>query len=157
MEKVILTREGYEKMLEELTFLKTKKRKEVADMLEKARAHGDLRENAEYDAAKETKSHLEGRIASLEERLAVAKVVEIGDMPKDKAFLGATLKVKNLNSGDTFQYMLVSQDEADFSKGKISVTSPIGKGLLGKSKNETVEVQVPAGLIKLTILEIEYI
>lgn len=156
MDKVILTREGYEKLLAELQYLKSTKRKEVADQLETARAHGDLRENAEYDAAKEAKSHLEGRIATLEERLSRAKVVEPSDMPQDKAFLGATLKLKNLNSGDTFQYTLTSQDEADFAKGKISVTSPIGKGLLGKELNETVQIQVPAGLIKLQILEITY-
>jgi len=156
MDKVILTRQGYEKMLAELIYLKGKKRKEVAEQLATARAHGDLKENSEYDAAKDAKSHLEGRIASLEDRLSRAQVVEPSDMQQDKAFLGATIKVKNHNSGDTFEYMLVSQDEADFAKGKISVTSPIGSGLLGKGKNEPVVVQVPAGKIKLEILEIKY-
>ena len=156
MDKVILTREGYEKMLEELMYLKGKKRKEVAQQLATARAHGDLKENAEYDAAKEAKSHLEGRIASLEDRLGRAQVIDPQEMQSDKAFIGGTLKIKNHNSGDTFEYLLVSQDEADFAKGKISVTSPIGKGLLGKGAGEVVEIQVPAGLIKLEILEIRY-
>lgn len=156
MEKVVMTREGFEKMLEEVQFLKTTKRKEVADQLETARAHGDLRENAEYDAAKEAKSHLEGRIAKLEERLSLAKVVDTDSVQQDKAFIGATLTVKNQASGDSMNYMLVSQDEANFDEGKISITSPIGKGLLGKGIGEVAEIQVPAGLIKLEITEIKY-
>ena len=93
MEKVFLTREGYEKMIAEVQYLKSTKRKEVASQLEIARSHGDLRENAEYDAAKEAKSHLEGRIAMLEEKLSNAKVVDPSDVQQDKAFLGAKLKV----------------------------------------------------------------
>lgn len=156
MEKVILTREGFDKMVAELALLKGKKRLEAANALETARAHGDLRENAEYDAAKEAKARLEERIASLEDKLSRAKVVDPQSMQHDKAFLGGTLKVKNQNTGDLISYMLVSQDEADFAKGRISVTSPIGKGLLGKSKGEVVEIKVPAGVIKLEILEISY-
>ena len=132
MEKVVLTREGFEKLSEELNYLKTTKRVEVAKMLETARAHGDLRENAEYDAAKLAKSQLEGRIAILEDKLSRVKIVDPQEMQHDKAFLGGSLKVKNLKSGDTSVYILVSQDEADLAAGKISVTSPIGKGLLGK-------------------------
>lgn len=153
-DKVVLTREGYEKLAEELHHLKTKKRREAADNLEKARAHGDLRENSEYETAKEAKHQLESRIGMLEQKLAHAKVVDPSEIRTDKAFLGVTFEVKNLNSGDTFRYTLVSQDEADIAKGKISVTSPIGKGLLGKGPNETVEIQVPAGKIKLRILKI---
>ncbi len=154
MEKVVLTREGYEKLIDELNFLKTKKRREVARQLEEARAHGDLRENAEYDAAKDAKRHLEARIADLEKRVLQAKVVDTKDIPHGIAYLGATLELKNLDSGDTVRYSLVSQDEADFSKGRISVTSPIGKGLLGKKEKDKVEIQVPAGIIKLQILKI---
>ncbi len=156
MEKVILTKEGYEKLLQELQYLKTTKRIEVANALEKARAHGDLRENSEYDAAKDAKSHLEGRIATLEERLSRAQVVDLKDIQSDKAYLGATIKVKNLNTGDVFAYSLVTADEMNFEQGKISVVSPIGKGLLGKVVKEVVEIKVPAGLIKLEILEITY-
>lgn len=153
-DKVVLTREGYEKLVEELYHLKTKKRREAADNLERARAHGDLRENSEYDTAKEAKHQLESRIAALEAKLAHAKVVDPSEIRTDKAFLGVTVEVKNLNSGDTFRYTLVSQDEADIAKGKISVTSPIGKGLLGKGPHETAEIQVPAGKIKLQIVKI---
>ena len=154
-EKVVLTREGYQKLVEELNFLKTKKRREVADQLEHARAFGDLRENAEYDTAKEAKRQLETRIVTMEERLSNARVVDPGEIPEGKAFLGATLDLKNLNTGESFTYTLVSQDQADFEKGKISVTSPIGRGLLGKSEKDIAEIQVPAGKIKLQILKIK--
>src|SRR3989338_1298527 len=145
MEKVILTREGYEKLSEELQFLRTKKRREVAEQLATARAHGDLRENAEYDAAKEAKKHLETKIAKLELKLSNARIVDPNELPKDKAYLGATLEVKNLDTQDVFRYTLVVADEADLAKGKISVTSPIGKGLLGKGAKEVAEINIPAG------------
>jgi transcription elongation factor GreA len=155
-EKAILTQQGYDKLYEELNFLKTKKRREVADQLEKARAHGDLSENADWETAKEAKHQLEIRIGQLEARLSNAKIVNKEDIAQDKAYLTAKVKVKNLNSGDTFDYTLVSQDEANFDEGKISVTSPIGRGILGKSLNEEFEVQVPAGKLKLKIMEIQY-
>ena len=155
-ERVVVTKKGYEKMLEDLKHLKTVKRREVADQLEKARAFGDLSENAEYETAKEAKHQLEIRIGELEQRVAHAKVVEMSDIARDKAFLGATVKVQNLDTKDSFRYTLVSQDEANFDEGKISVTSPIGKGLLGKAQNEETVIQVPAGKIKLKIMEIHY-
>ncbi len=155
-DKVILTQEGYDKLYEDLMFLKTKKRREVADQLEKARAHGDLSENADWETAKETKHQLEIRIGQLEHRLASAQIVEKGDIAQDKAYLSAKVKVKNLDSGDIFDYTLVSQDEANFDEGKISVTSPIGRGILGKSLNEETVIPVPAGKIKLKIMEIRY-
>ncbi len=154
MERVILTKEGYEKMVQELNFLQTKKRREVADMLEKARAHGDLRENAEYDAAKLAKQQLESRIAVMQDRVSRAEIVEMSDVPTDKALLGMTIDIRNEESEETFQYTLVSQDEADFSAGKISITSPIGKGILGKIVDEIAEIQIPAGTIHLRILKI---
>lgn len=153
-DKVVLTREGYEKLARELEEMKTKKRYEVARQLEHARALGDLRENAEYETAKEAKHQLESRIRSLEERLAQAHIVDPKDLPFDKAFLGTTLELKNLDSGDTLHYTLVGQDEADLAQGKISITSPIGKGLLGKAPGEISEIQIPAGKVKLKILKI---
>lgn len=153
-DKVILTRAGYEKLLEELNRLQTKKRREVADQLAHARAFGDLRENAEYETAKEAKRQLETRIQELEQKLAHARVVEASEIPSDKAYLGATLELKNLDSGEVVRYTLVAQDEADISTGKVSVTSPIGKGLLGKAEKEKVEIQVPAGKLKFQILKI---
>lgn len=153
-DKIILTREGYERLVEELNHLKTKKRREVANQLEHARAFGDLRENAEYETAKEAKRQLETRIHELERKLTHARVVEASDIPADKIYLGATAELKNLDTGETVRYTLVPQDEADFNQGKISVTSPIGKGLLGKGENEKAEISVPAGKIRLQILKI---
>ena len=153
-DRAVLTRGGYEKLVEELNFLKTKKRREVANQLEHARAFGDLRENSEYETAKEAKRQLEIRIQDLEMKLTTARVVEISDIPTDKAYLGAKLEIKNLDSGEVLHYTLVAQDEADFNQGKISVTSPIGKGLLGKAVKEKVEIQVPAGKLKFEVLKI---
>lgn len=153
-DRIVLTKEGYEKLIAELNFMKTKKRREVADQLAHARAFGDLRENAEYETAKEAKRQLETRIVDLENKVTHARVVDQSEIPHGKAYLGATLEIKNLETGETVRYTLVAQDEADFSQGKISVTSPIGKGLLGKVEKEKVEIQVPAGKLKLQILKI---
>lgn len=153
-DQVILTPEGYNKMLEELNYLKTKKRREVANQLEFARSLGDLRENAEYETAKETKHQLEIRIGDMEARLGRAKVVDPSEIRRDKAFLGSTVEMKNLNTGDILKYTLVAQDEANIAEGKIPVTSPIGQGLLGKAPNEIVEITIPAGKMKYHILGI---
>ncbi len=153
-DQVILTREGYEKLVDELNFLKTKKRREVANLLEHARALGDLSENAEYESAKHAKEQLEARIMMLEAKLGRARIVDNSEVRSDKAFLGASLEVKNLDTGDVFRYSLVSQDEADISQGKISVTSPIGKGFLGRGSGEKIEIQIPAGKVRYEILKI---
>jgi len=152
MEKTILTREGYDKLMEELQYLKGKKRIEVAEQLNVARSHGDLRENAEYDAAKEAKKHLETQIAKLEMKLSHARIVDPSELPQDKAYLGAKLEVQNMESKDKFIYTLVAPDEVDFAAGKISVTSPIGKGLLGKAPGDITEIVIPAGKVKLEVL-----
>ena len=154
MDKIVLTKAGYEKLIADLNHLKTKKRREVANQLEHARAFGDLRENAEYETAKEAKRQLETRIQELELKLTNARVVDTSEIASDKAYLGATVEVKNLDTGETVRYTLVAQDEADFNQGKISVTSPIGKGLLGKAEKEKAEIQVPAGKLKFQILKI---
>ncbi len=155
MDRVILTQGGYEKLVEELTFLKTKKRREVANQLEFARSLGDLRENAEYETAKEAKHQLEIRIGELEHKLGNAKIVDLSEVPEGRAFLGCKLEVKNLNTNKILVYMLVAQDEADLATGKISVTSPIGRGLVGQNLDAVVEIQVPAGKLKLQIIKIE--
>ncbi len=154
MSRVILTQEGYRKLTDELIYLKTKKRREVANQLEFARSLGDLRENAEYETAKEAKHQLEIRIAELENKLATAKIVDPSDQPRDTVILGATVELENQATKDKVKYMLVSQDEADFAAGKISITSPIGQGLVGKAKDTIAEIQVPAGKLKLKILSI---
>lgn len=153
-DKVVLTKEGYEKLIAELNHLKTKKRREVAKQLEHARAFGDLRENAEYETAKEAKHQLESRIEALELKLAQARVVDPSEICADRAYFGAMVEVKNLDTGEILCYMLVAQDEANFSQGKISVTSPLGKGLLGKGVREKVEIQVPAGKLRFQVLKI---
>lgn len=155
MERTILTIDGYNKLVDELTYLKTKKRREVADQLEFARSLGDLRENSEYETAKEAKHQLEIRIGELEAKLSNAKVIDPKELPEGKALIGCTVHLKNHNTGKTIIYKLVTQDEADFQAGKISITSPIGKGLLGKEVKEIVEIQVPAGKIKLEVLIIQ--
>ena len=155
-EKIFLSREGYEKMAEELKYLKSTKRREVTEALSVARAHGDLKENAEYDAAKDAKAHLETRVSQLEDKLSRAQILDTSNVPKDKAFLGATVEVHNLRVKETFVYKLVAEDEADFDLGRIAVNSPIGKGLLGKALHEEFDIRVPAGLIKMKILKITY-
>ena len=154
-DQVILTREGYEKLKAELKYLKETKRYEVAKQLEAARAHGDLSENADWETAKETKAQLESRIRTLEEKLMLAKVVEnLADGPTDKIYFGTYAELKNLKTGDKVTFIFVTQDEADISKNKISIQSPIGKALLGRAAGEKVEIKVPAGVISYEILKI---
>ena len=154
-DRVILTKEGFEKLKAELKHLKEVKRFEVASQLEVARAHGDLRENAEYDTAKEAKAQLESRIRTLEEKLIMAKVVDVADGgPTDKIYFGTFADLKNLKTGDKITFMFVAQDEADISKNKISITSPIGKALLGRKVGEKVDIQVPVGIVSYQVLKI---
>lgn len=149
-----MTQEGYDKLKEDLKYLKHVRRREIAHDLEVARSHGDLKENAEYDAAKEAQAMNERRIAEIVEQLAVSRVLDDTNIPKDKAYLGATVKLKDLKDGDEISYMLVAEAEADFLEDKISVTSPIGKGLLGHGIGEELEIEVPAGTLKYKILDI---
>jgi transcription elongation factor GreA len=152
--KSYLSHEGHEKLTKKLEFLKTTKRRKLAKAVGTARAHGDISENAEYDAAKEAQGLNEKKIAELELKLAHAEILDDTHIPKDEALIGATVKMKDMDSKEELQYTLVSELEADYAEGKISVTSPIGKGLLGHKKNEIVEIQVPAGTLKYKILKI---
>ena len=154
MGKIHLSPEGHEKLRKELEFLKTVRRKELSKAIGEARAHGDISENAEYDSAKDAQALNEKKIAGLEEKLSNAQILDDTHIAKDEALIGATVKLKDLDSKEELQYTLVSELEADFSQGKISVTSPIGKGLLGHKVNEKVEIEVPAGIIKYKILKI---
>jgi transcription elongation factor GreA len=151
---VYLTEEGLQDLKEELHRLKTKERSEVADEIAEARAKGDLSENAEYDAAKEKQGHLEAKIAKLEDMVARARVVDESEVDTSKAYILSTVRVKNLNNDTEHTYTLVSEREADISEGKISVDSPVGKGLLGQSEGDVVDIDVPAGTVKLEILDI---
>lgn len=150
-----LSREGYEKLDQELRDLKIKGRKEIAQAIAEARAKGDLSENAEYDAAKEEQGKLETRIAELENALANARILDEEDIQTHKAYLLSTVTIYNHNMDKELKYQLVSKDEADFKKNKISVSSPIGGAILGKEVGDIVKVDVPAGTLKLEIKNIE--
>jgi transcription elongation factor GreA len=152
--EIYLTRGGYEKLREELEYLKTVRRRELCKEIEQARSYGDLGENAEYDAAKEAQALNEMKIAELEDKIRRARIIDNENIPKDRAFIGATVKLKDLASGEELQYTLVSEEEANYDQGKISITSPIGKGLLGHKENDIVEIKVPAGIVKYRIIEI---
>jgi len=152
---VRLTRAGFEKMKQELTFLKTTKRREVIKALSEARAHGDLSENAEYDAAKEAQQQLESRIAELDSKLAEVEIIDGADIDKDTVYLGATVHLMDLNKNTETRYMLVSKEEADFSAGRISIDSPVGRGLLGKKVGDAAEIIIPAGKLRYQVLKIE--
>jgi transcription elongation factor GreA len=152
--KVYLTRERLRELENELRELKVQGRAEIAQKIAEARGYGDLSENAEYDAAKEAQQHHELRIAKLEETLSRAQIIDSTDLPNDKVYILSLVKLKDLKTGEEQEYRLVSPEEADFEKNKISVTSPFGKGLMGKTKGEVVEIKVPAGVLRYKILEI---
>jgi transcription elongation factor GreA len=149
-----LTRNGYEKLRKELEFLKTVKRREFSKAIGEARAHGDISENAEYDAAKESQGLNEKKIAELEAKLTRAQIIDDQDIPKDEVLIGATVKLKDIKSGEELEYTLVAEEEADYSQGKISVSSPVGSALLNHKEDQTVEIRVPAGVLKYKILKI---
>ncbi len=148
------TKEGLDRLKKELNELKTKGRHDIAQQIAEARDKGDLSENAEYDAAKDAQGLLEMKISKLEEVLGNARVLDDSNIDTSKVAILSTVKVKNLKVNKVFDYMLVSEEEADVRSGRISVKSPIGKGLLGKKVGEVAEIEVPAGMIKFEILEI---
>ena len=151
---VYMTIESVKEIQEELHKLKTKGRKEIAQKIADARSHGDLSENAEYDAAKEEQGHLESKIANLENILARVQVIKAEDMPNDKVYILSKVKLKNLKTKKIFDFILVSPEEADFEKGKISVTSPMGKELLGKIIGDKIQIKAPVGIIEWELLDI---
>ncbi|MGA2774963.1 MAG: transcription elongation factor GreA [Candidatus Omnitrophota bacterium] len=155
MNEIYLTKEGHQKLVEELEHLKTVKRRQLSKAIGEARAHGDISENAEYDAAKDAQGLNEKRITELEEKLGRARIIDETDMPKDEVLIGARVKLKDLGSGEEFEYTLVSEEEADYEENKISVSSPVGAALLNHKLNEVVEIEVPAGLLKYRVLGIE--
>ncbi len=153
-EPIYLTRERLIELEQELRDLKTNGRKAIAQKIADARGHGDLSENAEYDAAKEEQEHHELKISKLERTLSRAKIIEAKDLPNDKIYILSRVKLKDLKTNEIFEYLLVSPEESDFEANKISVSSPIGKALLGKTIGETVDITVPVGILKYQILEV---
>lgn len=151
---VYLTREGLEKLREELRFLKTKERSRISRAIQEAREKGDLSENAEYDAAKEAQGLLEARIAKMETTVSQARLVDEKQVDPEKAYILSNVRVKNHGTGSEQTFRLVSAAEADIRTGKISVTSPVGSALLGKAPGDVIEVDVPAGKVKMEVLAI---
>ena len=148
------TAEGLKKLRDELNQLKDVERPKASQAIADARDKGDLSENAEYDAAKEAQGLLEMRISKLEETLANARLIDESQLDTSKVLVHSTVKIKNQGNGMEMTYKLVAQSEADLKTGKISVDSPIGKGLLGKEQGDVAEIQVPNGTMKFEILEI---
>ena len=148
------TAEGLKKLRDELQQLKDVERVKASKAIAEARDKGDLSENAEYDAAKEAQGMLEMRISKLEETLAGARLIDESQLDITKALVLSNVKIKNQSNGMELSYLVVADGEADLAAGKISVNSPIGKGLLGKSVGDIAEIQVPNGIIKFEILEI---
>jgi transcription elongation factor GreA len=148
------TPEGFKKLKEELDFLKTIERPRVSSQIAEARDKGDLSENAEYDAAKEAQGLLEMKISKMEELLANARIMDASQMDTSKVFVLSTVRIRNQKNGQELKYTLVAEQEADLKLGKISVSSPIGKGLLGKTVGDVVEITIPNGTLALEVLEI---
>lgn len=148
------TEEGLKKLKEELDHLRDVERPKASQAIAEARDKGDLSENAEYDAAKEAQGLLEMKIAKMEEIVANARIIDESQLDTSKALVLSTVKIRNQANKMEMKYTLVAESEADLKSGKISVTSPIGKGLLGKSVGDIAEVQVPNGTLKFEVLEI---
>jgi transcription elongation factor GreA len=148
------TEEGLKKLKDELHFLKTKERISITKQIAEARDKGDLSENAEYDAAREAQGMLEARIAKLEDTLSNARLRDVSSLDSSKVSILTTVKIKNIKTKQVVKYTLVTQSEANLKEGKISVDSPIGKGLMGKKVGDKVDITVPAGIIPFEIIAI---
>tara|TARA_B000000441_G_C21590740_1_gene259906 strand:- start:257 stop:733 length:477 start_codon:yes stop_codon:yes gene_type:complete len=158
MEKEPITLKGLKKLKDELIFLKEKKRPEIVAAIAEARSHGDLKENAEYHAAKEEQSHNEGRITEINDIIARANVVDVTKLNNEgKVIFGSTVYLENLDTGEKIDYQIVGKDEADLKNKLIYFQSPIGKGLIGKNKNDLVEIITPAGTKNFEIKDVKYI
>ena len=158
MEKEPITVEGLEKLKKELIFLKEKKRPKIVAAIAEARSHGDLKENAEYHAAKEQQSHNEGRIEEINDIIARANVIDITKITNEgKVIFGSTVYLKSLDTGEKINYKIVGKDEADLKKKLIYFQSPIGKGLIGKNKNDLIEISTPSGIKNFKIEDVKYV
>ena len=158
MNKEPITVRGLEKLKDELVLLKEKKRPEIVAAISEARSHGDLKENAESHAAKEQQSHNEGRIQEIEDLIARANVIDVTKINNDgKVIFGSTVHLQNLDTNEKIEYKLVGKDEADLKKKLIFFQSPIGKGLIGKNKNDLVEITTPAGVKSFEIINVRYV
>ena len=158
MDKEPITTDGLESLKEELIFLKEKKRPKIVAAIAEARSHGDLKENAEYHAAKEEQSHSEGRVTEINDIIARANVIDVTKLSNEgKVIFGSTVYLENLDTGEKISYKIVGKDEADLKQKLIYFQSPIGKGLIGRNKNDLVEIKTPAGSKNFEIKDVKYI
>ena len=157
MDKIPMTVEGEKLLREELSLLKTVNRPQISEAIKEAREKGDLKENAEYHAAREQQSFVEGRIKDIEGKLSNAQIIDVSRMPvSDKVIFGTTVVVADENN-KKITYKIVGEDEADLKKGKISVTSPISRALVGKNEGDDVTIKTPSGDIQYEIIEVKYV
>jgi len=154
LERVPVTKEGYTALKEELETLKRVDRPQNIRAIEEARAHGDLSENAEYAAAKDRQGFIEGRISELEFKVANAEIIETGKLPKDRVVFGSKVLLENVDTGEDVEYQLVGPDESDIEKGRISISSPLGKAILGKKPGDELIFDVPGGKRFYELVEI---
>ncbi len=154
-QEVYLTRAGYEKLRTELERMKTKERTKISRAIGEARALGDISENAEYDAAKDAQAHNEARISELEGKLSKVRIIENENIPSDKVYIGAIVTIKDLENDEKIEYTMVSPEEANYEENKISIFSPVGKGLMGHKEGETIDIKVPAGTLRYKVLKIK--
>ena len=155
MERTPITKIGYEKLKRELIQLKSVDRPQNIKAIEEARAHGDLSENAEFDAAKERQAFIEGRIRELGYKLGTADVIEPDDLPKDRAVFGCGVVLENIDTGESVEYQLVGPDESNIEEGRISIKSPLGLAIIGKEVGEEVSLQAPGGKRTYELVEIQ--
>jgi transcription elongation factor GreA len=156
--RVPMTRRGAERLREELKHLKTVERPRIVQAIAEARAHGDLRENAEYHSARERSGFIESRIQDIESKLARAEIIDVTQLPESgRVVFGATVVVANRSDGTTQRYEIVGEDEADAAAGRLSYNSPLGRALIGREEGEQVSVEVPAGRLEIEILEVRYV
>jgi len=155
--QIPMTKAGAEAIKRELKRLKTVERPKNVQEISTARDHGDLRENAEYHAAKEKQSHIEGRIQMLEDRLARAEIIEVSKLSGERVMFGATVKLEDSESGQKVQYTIAGETEADLKKGRISITSPIARGLIGREVGDTVKIRTPGGEREYEVLEVLFL
>ena len=155
LKEVILTPDGFKKLQEEIEFLSTDKRRDIANRIREAREFGDIAENAEYDSAKNEQAHLEARIALLEERLANARVITKKEIKSGEVSIGTKVRLRDVGANKTIEYHIVGSAEADPAENKLSNESPVGKAIMGRKKGETVEVAAPRGKLKFKIMDIK--
>ncbi|GGO74522.1 transcription elongation factor GreA [Bowmanella pacifica] len=158
MQQIPMTAKGAQMLREELNHLKSVKRPQIIQAIAEAREHGDLKENAEYHAAREQQGFCEGRIQDIEAKLSVAQIIDVTKMANNgKVIFGATVTLLNLDTDSEITYRIVGDDEADIKNNLISVNSPIARGLIGKSLDDIVQIQTPAGVVEYEIIEVEYL